>query len=235
MESKLKRFLDNFFALPIAGQKVRIPYWRNKWIGLRRIQGPFGGKGTPAEIRRAVLQKARQAGIDLSQFSAPAISRFMRQKRIGLDCSGFAFQVLNFLQPGFWQGLAWAPGFSHNPRRRFNSWALTGEKNTLRVEPCWSEIRIGDIIPGQMESKDKIDHVLVVVGKEEKKIIYAHSSSKTNINGPHLGVIQIKSPAGGLWRQFWPERLKTGQSLLTVTEAPLRAMGIRRLRPFVVR
>ncbi len=236
MREDLQQFLNSFFALPFGEKTVRIPYWRNRFLKFgRRIQGPFGGKGTPAEIRRVTLAKLRQQGLDWQKMPALEIRRFMQQKRIGLDCSGFAFQILDFLHPGFWQGLQWAPGFSRNPRRRFNTWALTNEKNSIFVEPLPENIREGDIIPAQIESEKRIDHVLVVVGQQAQKIAYAHSSSTTKITGPHLGFIEIVKPGQPLWQQRWPEKLKTGQSLLDKVKKPLKQMGIRRLRPFVVR
>ncbi len=236
MRENLRRFLNSFFALPFGEKAVRIPYWRNRFLKLgRRIQGPFGGKGSPSEIRRATVVKLRQAGLNWQKMSAWEIRRFMEQKRIGLDCSGFAFQILNFLRPGFWQGLQWAPGLSHNPRRRLNAWALTNKKNSIFVEPLLNKICEGDIIPAQIEGEKKIDHVLVIVGKDKKEVIYAHSSNRTEITGPHLGVIKIIAANLPLWQQIWPEKLKTGQPLLMKVHGPLEKIGIRRLRPFVIR
>lgn len=202
----LDEFLSSYFSLEIvAGKKVRIPYWRNrlKLKGLRRIQGPFGGKGTPTEIKKATLEKARKASLDLKNLSSAEISRFMKQKKIGLDCSGFAFQVLNFLFPGFWKGLKKAPGKSSNPVRRFNAWALTSKENTSAVRKV-KNLRVGDLVA--MSWKGKVDHVLVVVDVSEKEIVYAHSSEKTKITGPHLGKIKIIDGDKGIDKQIWLEK-----------------------------
>jgi len=226
MRTELKEFLGNFFALEIVfGRKVRIPYWRNKFLdGGRRIEGPFGGKGKPEQIKRATLQKAEQAGISLETMTSVQIRQFMGQNRIGVDCSGFAFHILNFLQPGFWQGSKMAPGTSKNPVRRLNAAALTSKKNTSTVGKVFS-IQVGDLIPMSFGGR-KIDHVLIVVDINDKKITYAHSSSKTPNNGPHLGTIKIVDKDLGLKEQEWLEKTKEG---ILLSEFLTRA-GMRRTR-----
>lgn len=224
-----KNFLDQFFALEIIpGKKVRIPYWRNKFFKSRgRIQGSFGGKGTPAQIKQATLKKARQTRIDLNKMTPFQIRSFMRQKRIGLDCSGFAFQVLNFLKPGFYKGLKKARGISPNPIRRFNTKVLTSDQNSQPVKKT-KNIKVGDLIPVSF-SNGKIDHVLIVVETSGKEIIYAHSSKKTKITGSHLGRIKIIDPSLGLEKQQWLEKTKKGVDLLEFACQPLRKLGVRRI------
>jgi len=224
--AELKRFLGNFFALEIVpGKKVRIPYWRNKLLGSgQRIEGSFGGKGTPEQIKKAALQKAEQAGINLETMSSVQIRQFMRQKRIGVDCSGFVFHVLNFLQPGFWQGSKMAPGTSKNPARRLNAAALTSQENTSAVSKV-ADIRVGDLIPISFGGR-KVDHVLIVVDINDKKITYAHSSFKTPNDGPHLGKIKIVDKNLGLKEQEWLEKTKEGVLL----SGFLTRAGVRRMR-----
>ncbi len=230
MDLCLKQFLNQFFSLEIAGKKVRIPYWRNKFFlgGLKRIQGPFGGKGTPLQIKKATYQKAKESGVNLESLTSQQIRKFMEQKRIGLDCSGFVFQVLAFLKPNFWQKLAMAPGRSKNPQRRFNAAALTAGKNTLRISKI-SLMRIGDLIPVGF-AQGKIDHVMIVVEKNEKEILYAHSSNKTKPSGPHLGKIKIIDPEKPLEEQKWQETLIDGRNLLELAKEPLKKIGVRRIK-----
>lgn len=207
----MKRFLQNFFALEIVpGKKVRLPYWCNKFKG-KRIQGPFGGKGTPAEIKKAVWAKAKRAGVDLRKMTASQIRSFMKQRRIGIDCSGFAFQVLDFLQPGFYRGLKMAAGKSRNPIRRFSAAALTSAENSFPVKRA-ADIKPGDLIPLSFRGK-KVDHVLIVVAATGKEIVYAHSSSRTMVTGPHLGRIKIRKKNQDLRQQQWLEKDKEGNLL----------------------
>jgi hypothetical protein len=204
----LENFLSSFFSLEIIpGKKVRIPYWRNRLGlgGFHRIQGPYGGKGSPAQIRKATLERAKKSSLNLKKLSSSQIRRFMRQKKIGLDCSGFAFQILDFLFPGFWKGLKKAPGKSVNPIRRFNAYALTSKENSVAVKKI-KDIKVGDLVP--LSWQGKVDHVLTVVKVTDKLITYAHSSQKTKITGPHLGKIKIIDPKKGLNKQVWLERNK---------------------------
>ncbi len=208
---KLDNFLSTFFYLEITpGKKVRIPYWRNRITcgGLGRIQGPFGGKGTPLEIKKATTQRAKKSTINLSDLSPAQIRKFMVQKKIGLDCSGFAFQISDFLFPGFWKGLKKAPGRSVNPIRRFNAQALTCKENSIPVKKV-KNIKVGDLVP--LSWQGKVDHVLVVVGVGKNEIIYAHSSQKTKITGPHKGRIEITDLNKGLDEQKWLEKNRDGR------------------------
>lgn len=233
MDSKIKYFLDNFFYLNIENKIVRIPYWRNKLNlkKVKRVQGPFGGKGTPEQIKSATLQKAKKLNVDLRKMTAKQIEKFMRQNRIGIDCSGFVFQVLNQLKPGFWKKLKKAPGKSSNPARRFNASAFTSDQNSIRVNGKISEIKVGDIIPVGLEN-GKITHVMVVVDTSPEEITYAHSSSKTQLEGPHLGKIIIEYPNEPLDKQRWEEELASGKSILSLAKEPLAKIGIRRIKGF---
>jgi len=229
MHSNLKGFLEHFFALEIIpGKKARIPYWQNKFYkDGKRIQGPLGGKGTPAEIKKAILSKAKENKVDLTQLSSEQIRSFMKQKKIGLDCSGFAFQVLNYLKPGFYRGLKKAEGRSLNPIRRFNAKVLTSKENSKRVEKT-KDLKVGDLIPVSFDDQ-AIDHVMIIVGISKKEIIYAHSSSKGKITGPHLGKIKITSPEEVLEKQLWLEKTKQGLRLLEFACQPLKNLGVRRV------
>ncbi|MBL7078070.1 hypothetical protein ISS42_00195 [Candidatus Shapirobacteria bacterium] len=229
MNVKFDGFLDNFFALEIVpGKKIRIPYWRNKFFkNGKRIQGPFGGKGTPAQIKRASIKKAREGKISLNQLSSAQIRTFMKQKKIGLDCSGFTFQVLNFLKPGFYKRFKKAPGISPNPIRRFNARALTSNQNSQPVKKT-KNIKVGDLIPVSF-SNGKINHVLVVVEAGSKEIIYVHSSSRGKITGPHLGKIKIIDPESGLEKQHWLEKTKKDLNLLEFASRLLIKIGVRRV------
>lgn len=208
---KLDDYLASFFSLEIVpGKKVRIPYWRNRITcgGLSRIQGPFGGKGTPSQIKTATIDRAKKSAVELSKLTPAQIRKFMNQKRTGLDCSGFVFQVLDFLSPGFWKGLKKAPGKSSNPIRRFNAKALTSKENSVSVKRV-EDIEVGDLVP--LSWQGKIDHVLVVIGVGSKEIVYVHSSQKTKITGPHKGKIEIINSKKGLDKQNWLERNQDGK------------------------
>lgn len=231
MKQSLKNFLADFFALEILpGKKVRIPYWRNRFFknNLRVLRGPYGGKGTPVQIKEAVLKEAKRAKISLEELSSEQIVNFMKQKKIGLDCSGLAFQVLAFLKPGFWKGLKKAPGRSRDPVRRFNSKSLCSEANSFPVGTV-ANIRVGDLIPLGFNERGRVDHLAVVVDKTGKKIVYLHSSNKTAVSGVHLAEIKIADSCLGLEDQVWRERSKTGIGL---DQFYLEDKGVRRVRGF---
>jgi len=213
IKEELREYLDQYLNLEIVpGKRVRVPYWLNKYGAgdLQRIQGPFGGKGTPNEIKKATLEKAKTLGVNPSEMPPSEIKKFMKENRIGVDCSGFVFHILNFIKPGFWKTLKMAPGRSPNPARRFNAAALSSPDNSIKVGKT-KDVRVGDLIPVSAEGDGGIDHILIVVGVSHDHLVYAHSSSRTTIKGPHLGKMMITKPMGNLRDQQWQEVYNGGK------------------------
>jgi len=199
MESKLTKFLEQFFNFKVYGKKVIIPYWMNKLV--KEIYGPYGGKGIPQEILKATIEAAKSEKINLRNLSSKEIYAFMKKNRIGLDCSGFAYQILNFLDhqkggDGIENSVVGVDGAGI---RKTDADALTNNINTLSVA-TYSQIKTGDLL-----RLDGGGHVAVIVKNSENEIVYAHISGKTKIEGPHLGKIKIVQKKKGLEEQTWSE------------------------------
>lgn len=200
MEQNLKKFLNTFFNFKIGGKKVTIPYWMNKLD--KKIYGPFGGKGTPEEIRKATYDAAIEDKIKLKNLNSEEIYKFMKKKRIGLDCSGFTYQLLNFLDfqkggDGLDNTVAGTGGMGI---RKVNADSLTNSTNSLAVELI-DQIRIGDTIRFRRGK-----HVAVVVSVSDQEILYVHISSFSEIPGPHLSTIKIIDKKRSLKDQIWLEK-----------------------------
>ncbi len=201
METSLSGFLKKFFDFRVVGKKVIIPYWRNKLE--KKIFGPCGGKGTPEEIKKAVFEAAKQAKLDLKAMTGEEIYLFMKKKRIGLDCSGFAYQLLNFLdyQKGG-DGLEnTVVGVNGMGIRKTNADSLTNEVNSLPVAD-YQQVKIGDLIR-TVGGK----HVLLIVDIGRDQITYAHIGQETSRLGPHLAKIIIADPTKGIEAQKWEEKI----------------------------
>lgn len=196
MGSSLKKFLDQFLNFQVLGKKVVIPYWMNKLE--KKIYGPFGGKGTPEEILKATFAAAKKEKADLEKLDSGEIYLLMKRNRIGLDCSGFAFQILDFLDrerggDGISDDVV---GVDGGGIRKTNAEALTNDFNTVPVGET-EEIKIGDLM---RFSEGK--HVAVVVGVRENEITYAHISGFTRIEGPHLVKIKVANRENFLFRRL---------------------------------
>ena len=215
MEPILEKFLNQFFNFKVFEKKVVIPYWMNKLD--KEIYGPYGGKGTPQEILKATIEAARQESINLHDLSSGEIYAFMKKNRIGIDCSGFAYQILNFWDhqkggDGIENSVIGASGMGI---RKTDANALTNNINTLPVTD-YSQIKTGDLL-----RLDNGGHVAVIVRYSEDKIVYAHISAKTKIEGPHLEEIRIIKSKKGLEDQVWSEKINFRPNL---------GDGVRRLK-----
>lgn len=216
MESTLVKFLKKFFNFKVFGKNVTIPYWINKLD--KEIYGPYGGKGTPEEILEATRKAAEAAKINLHKASLEEIHAFMKQNSIGLDCSGFAYQILDFLDhqkggDGLENSVIGVGGGMGI--RKTNADSLTNNTNTLPVED-YLQVKAGDLL-----RLDGGGHVAVIVKSQKKEIVYAHISAKTKIEGIHLGKIEIIDQKRGLEDQIWSEK---------VSFRPNLGDGIRRLK-----
>jgi hypothetical protein len=126
--------VQKYMNLDIYGKKVRCPYSIN-WVEQEFLQmmrdvgvddkdiekvhkaykdngckyGWYRGKGTSSEIEYATKELSKLRGIDLKDASEEGIYEFMRQVGIGVDCSGYVFNILRGVFPNddFLHSLNW--------------------------------------------------------------------------------------------------------------------------------
>lgn len=216
--------------LPMGGKKVRCPYWVDKIK--KKIWGPFGGKGSPEQIVEATLMAAKKEGINLNGLSAAQIRSFLKRNRIGIDCSGLVFNLLDALdKEGGGNGLADdIPGAKGKFLIRASVKMLTNNKVSVPVKVI-KEIKMGDMI--RLGGRTHIV-VITAIKKEKtgkiKEIIYAHSSPRTKVSGVHKARIKIKEEAAGLEKQDWLEKTRRGENYGQKYFRPEKGDGIRRLK-----
>jgi len=218
----LQNLFYQYSHLPLGGKEIVCPYWKNN---LRRmIFGPFGGKGKPGQIVEATKKEAEKARIDLNKMREKEILKFMKRKKIGIDCSGFVFWLLEALdreKGGRGIGLL---------ARKTNVKLLTSDKVSLAVESL-PKIKVGDLI-----RLNEGKHLAIVISLKKKadgelvEIEYAHSSNQTFLPGVHLGKIKIVGPGQPLEKQIWLEKTKRGRNYGKNFYLPSEGDSIRRLK-----
>ena len=203
-EQALQQLADQYVDFEVEGKKVPIPYILNsgRWRFWRTA-----GKGTPNGIRNELFRIVSKSNFEITTKSAFEIYDFMREHRIGIDCSGLAFHLLDcYVQTAsetrLEEVLLRLPGksgkiekelLSYKRERRISAAVLTSYLNSVAVTDL-QEIQIGDLI----EINKEIDHVLVITDLTYQngtisQIEYVHSSSlHTNKRGQHYGAITIK-------------------------------------------
>jgi len=225
----LDKLFYEYTHLALGGQEITCPYWMNNLkLG---IFGPNGGKGTPKEIVEATEEEAKKAGLNLNELSVDEITAFMKSKKIGVDCSGFVFWMLDSLdKEKGGNGIADDVPGSHGRflPSRANVAMLTDEKLSCPVE-------IKEVMSGDVIRLDKGRHVAIVTkvvreGGMVKEVEYAHSSSRTVTPGVHKDKILIVDQTKGLREQEWNELAKSGQNYGQTYLFSDMGDGLKRLR-----
>lgn len=224
----LQKLFAKYTHLPLGGKEISCPYWRNDLK--RGIFGPGGGKGRPEEIVEITEQEAKKEGLDLGKMNEEEIISFMEKSRIGIDCSGFVFWMMDVLDKekggnGITDDI---PGCQGKFLCRANVKMLTSEEVTLPIEKV-KDIRVGDII--RLHGGKHVTIVIRVTRVRE--IEYAHSSGLTETSGVHSGRIIINDPEQGLEKQSWQEKTDKGENYGHKYYLTTLGDGVKRLKIWV--
>lgn len=203
------------FLLPLGGKRVPTPYRRNEIGSLQKISPEFQGKSSPEVLRETTERLAKEQGFDLNKASVEEIRNFMMKNKLGIDCSGFAYRVLNQLAEKTKKKPLTSFGFPHVGRA--NVAKLTDPKFTKEIS--LQEIKPGDLL--KMNSAGDILHCLVITKREGNVVKYIHSSSVTKPNGVHQSEMIINNSG-----------LTFEEDLGDITYNPTAGDGLRRLKIF---
>lgn len=218
--------------LPLGGKEIVCPYWMNKLS--KGIFGLGGGKGKPEEIVETTKIEAEKQKIDLKSLTESEIVNFMKKNRIGVDCSGFAFWMLDALDKekggnGITDDIPFCRG--KIIKARANVKMLTDDSVSYSVE------KTGEIKPGDMIRFRNGNHMAIVLSLICKKdnqieeILYTHSTSEvySQVSGVHSAKILVVNPYLGLKQQKWLEKT-SGGSTYAQHLWPDKGDGVKRLK-----
>ena len=227
----LKDLFYEYTHLSLGGKEIVCPYWMNK-LG-KVVFGPGGGKGKPKEIIEFTKTEAENKKIDLGKLTADEIISFMKKNRIGIDCSGFVFWLLDALDlekggNGISDDIPGSQG--KFIKTRASAKMLTNDEVSFSIEQA------GQIQPGDMLRFRGGNHLAVVLStvKENnqiKEIVYGHSSSNaySEQSGVHEGKILIINPKLSLRQQKWEEKTNNNSSYAQ-NIWPNKGDGVKRLK-----
>lgn len=194
--------MDNIyqnFILDVEGKKIPIPYR----INIPADEHPVRqGKSSPEVILAQLKKDAKDQGFNLKQASEQQIRQFMMKNRLGIDCSGFSYRMIDNLLASLKLPSLQHSGFPHVGRT--NVILLTSSTHTITINQA-RFVRAGDLI--KIGSQESIPHCMIIIQVSPQEIIYAHSASRTKVTGVHIGKIKILDPALGLEQQEWEEPL----------------------------
>lgn len=236
----------------INGYK-NVPYFNNKTLGRRASLRVHIGKGSPQEIQSEIEEIALREKIDWKSLSDEQIKNLLIDHNIGIECSGFAYYVLNeeskvkgkgelkrhFKFP-FAHGVVGRIRSAIRPIENIDVKTFAHDENSKVVEI--SDVKIGDIITmTKSEEQGVRDHILIInkidfENNLPKTIYYAHSVAWPTDgeygSGIHEGKIEITNPEKSIVEQHWIELGKTGEENYTHARAKKSVTELRRLNWF---
>ena len=93
--AELLRKQIEYFVVRCGSEAAVVPYWVNWDLQPYFLDAPLRGKGTPAQLQ---VELDRFLALEVARpEDSEAIRELMRRHGLGLDCSGFAYQLLNTL------------------------------------------------------------------------------------------------------------------------------------------
>ena len=186
------------FLLPLGDKKVPTPYR----INIPADPDPAKqGKSSPETLIKTTKKLAKEQGFNLDKAGVEQIQDFMRKNKLGIDCSGFTYRMLNHLI----QKIKGKPliSFGFPNVGRTNVAILTSEQHTKLIKTA-DEVSPGDLI--KMTTTNGFGHCLIVLENKNGVITYAHSTSKSNPTGVHQAKIKILDSKKDLQSQEWEEK-----------------------------
>ena len=242
--------IDQYVNFRVANAVCSVPYYNNKTVRARAAFRTFIGKGSPKDIYyevQAILVKDRAHAASLTNDS---LKRLLVDNNLGIECSGFAYYVLNaesesrgkgqidkhitFAERGLFGKLRSAI----RPVENCDVSTFAHDKNSVLVS-------LKEVLPGDMiimiGQTDERDHIMVIHQVEYQnfvptKIHYSHSIAYPEDGiydtGVRRGMIEVSDPNKPLTEARWTENGKEGSVNRIHEKALSSKTEIRRLKWF---
>lgn len=245
--------IDQFKDFKIGNAVCSIPYYNNKIGALRGALRVEIGKGSPKDIFEEVQQLCLKNKIDINSLKSEELKTILVDNNIGLDCSAFAYYVLNEESSSNGKGnldrhlsFPFCIGFLNKikckirPIENTDVRTFAHNNNSKLIEI--KDVKPGDIITmiGGPDQNDR-DHILIIYRIEYQNflpsiIYYSHAVSWPTDgkygHGIHTGTIGIVNADKSLIDQIWTENEKQGNENYTHTRAQKSIVEIRRMNWF---
>lgn len=245
--------IDQYLHFKFGSAVCSVPYFNNKTVKARAALRPQIGKGSPEEIHeevQSILVKEHMQGASLADES---LKKLLADADLGIDCSAFAYYVLNAENEERGKGgldkhisfvnctgVVGKLRCALRPIENCDVSTLAHDKNSGLVP--LKEIEPGDFISltGGPEGFER-DHILVIHQVEYQnfaptKIHYSHAVAYPEDglygSGIKQGEIEILDPAKSLLEARWTENGKEGSANFIFLRIQRSKTEIRRLNWF---
>jgi len=246
LAKEAENIVENYLNLP-AGLGCQTPYFNNLRRRSRGALLVLIGKGSPEEIAEEAKRFALKDRVDLKNLPKETIKKFLVDYSLGVDCSGFAYHVLDAevralknqplkksikIKGGLFRKLI----AKLRPAGNIGVATLAFPENSFEVDAA--KAKPGDIIVFLGTGREqKYNHALVVESVERDgngtKIGYVNSYAWPSDGAYGHGVSRgkITVPAGAeLLSGKWEEKGKTGTENYTFLSAQkAKSVSLRRM------
>ena len=248
--------INQYIHFKIGNAIAPVPYFNNKTVRARAALRVNIGKGSPKEIFEEIRDIATKENLNIDRLTNEEISSIMKKNHLGIDCSGFAYYVLNaesvemdkgplekhlhFIQcHGFFGKIACA----FRPVENCGVATFAHDHNS-RVLPL-KETQPGDIITITTKNIDSNqtdrNHILVIHQVEYQNFLpitlhYSHAifypTDGVPGGGIKQGIIEIVDAEKSLVEARWIENSLEWKSNPLFARSQISLTELRRLRWF---
>jgi signal peptidase I len=245
--------IDQYKNFKVGNAICSVPYYNNRTSALRGALKVEIGKGSPKDIFDEIQQIFYKNKIDIKTLKSEELKTILTDNNLGLDCSAFAYYVLNeeslsinkgsidkHLSFPYCSGLFGKIKCKIRPIENTDVKTFAHNDNSRIIKI--NEIKPGDIITmtGGPDNNDR-DHILIINRIEYQNFIpstvhYVHAVAWPTDgqygHGIHNGTINIINTEKSIIEQIWIENDKRNDENYTHTRAKKSLTEIRRLNWF---
>jgi hypothetical protein len=245
--------IDQYQHFKFGNAVCSIPYFNNKTVRARAALRPHIGKGSPEEIHEEVQAVLLKNHIDGASLADESLKKLLADADLGIDCSAFAYYVLNAENEERGKGsldkhisfvnctgVVGKLRCALRPIENCDVATLVHDKNSHVV--LLKDIQPGDIITltGGSAGFER-DHILVIHQVEYQnfapfRIHYSHAVAYPEDglygSGIKQGEIDILDPERSILEARWTESGKEGLSNFIFLRTQKSTTEIRRLNWF---
>ena len=243
--------IDQYLHFKVGAAACSVPYFNNRTVRARASLRAEAGKGSPKDIYDEVQSTLVKQHVSIDTLADEPLKKMLADANIGIDCSGFAYYVLNaesaetdkgpldkYLSFVNCKGLLGKMRAKFRPAENCDVATLADDKNSRVIS--LNEAMPGDIITMIGDADDnEHDHILIVHQVDYQnfaafKLYYSHAVAYPEDglygSGVKQGAIEIVDSKKPLTEQEWIENGLTGNANRIYLRAFKSKTELRRLK-----
>ena len=245
--------IDQYLHFKVGSAVCSVPYFNNRTVRARATLRTFVGKGSPKDIYDEVQVMLIRQHVPAETLADESLKKLLADADIGIDCSAFAYYVLNAESAETGRspldkhisfvnctGLFGRMRAALRPAENCDVATFADDRNSRVI--AMKDALPGDIITMMGDAEDnEHDHILIIHQVDQQnsvatKIFYSHAAAYPEDglygSGVKQGTIMITDPSKPIIAQEWSENGQTGPADQLFVRAQRSKTDVRRLNWF---